>query len=57
MNVQSGMNQAGRLIVDVHRQARAYFAGNSDIEELVFSGAVQIGRAEKVNLDKSEKKC
>jgi hypothetical protein len=33
MNVQSGVDQAGRLIEDLHRQASAYFAGNSDIEE------------------------
>lgn len=33
MNVQSGVDQAGRLIEDVHRQARAYFARNSSIEE------------------------
>ena len=33
MNVQSGVDQAGRLIEDLHRQASAYFAGNSEIEE------------------------
>lgn len=33
MNVQSGVDLAGRLMEDVHRQARAYFAGNSGIEE------------------------
>lgn len=33
INVQSGVDQAGRLIKDVHRQARAYFAGNSEIDE------------------------
>ncbi len=34
MNFQSGVDQAGRLIEDVNRQARAYFAKNSSIEEL-----------------------
>ncbi len=33
MNVQSGVDQAGRLIQDVHSQARAYFAKNSSIDE------------------------
>ena len=33
MNFQSGVDQAGRLFVDLHRQARAYFSGNSDTEE------------------------
>lgn len=33
MNVQSGVDQAGRLIEDAHRQALAYFAKNSSIEE------------------------
>jgi hypothetical protein len=33
MNVQSGVDQAGRLFGDMRRQARAYFSGNSDIEE------------------------
>jgi hypothetical protein len=33
MNVQSGVEQAGSLIESLHRQASAYFAGNSDIEE------------------------
>jgi hypothetical protein len=33
MNVQSVAGQAGRLIEDVHRQARSHFVGNSKIQE------------------------
>ena len=33
MNVQSTVEQAGRLFGDMHREARAYLSGNSDIEE------------------------
>jgi hypothetical protein len=33
MNIQSSMEQAGRLFGDTYRQARAYLSGNSDIEE------------------------
>ncbi len=33
MNVQSGVDQASRLFGDTYRQARAYFTGNSEIEE------------------------
>jgi hypothetical protein len=33
VNVQSGVEQAGRLFGDLHRQARAYLSSNSDIEE------------------------
>src|ERR1035438_5222487 len=33
MNVQSSVEQAGRLFGDMQRQARAYLSGNSEIEE------------------------
>jgi hypothetical protein len=33
MNVKGVVDQVGRLIEDVHRQARNHLQGNSDIEE------------------------
>jgi hypothetical protein len=33
MNVQSAVDQAGRVLGDLHRQARNYLQGNSDTEE------------------------